>query len=192
MKGRLLGFASEARAILADAQAEFWGLSAEELNWKPGPERWSVAQCLDHLVRIDGAYWPVFEQIEAGAYRPSLARRTIGMPALFGRLVLGAVEPRSPRAYRTSRNAEPAKGDIDVGILQRFERHQHELIRHIEQLDARDAGDVVIPSPVAPIASYTVYDALRILVAHERRHLQQARRVTETAGFPKITPRRSA
>ena len=52
------------------------------------------------------------------------------------------------------------------------------------RLDARAASEVVIASPPLAIVSYSVYDAGRILVAHARRHLQQARRVTETAGFP--------
>ncbi len=25
------------------------GLSNAQLNWKPAPEKWSIAQCLDHL-----------------------------------------------------------------------------------------------------------------------------------------------
>jgi hypothetical protein len=184
VKGRLSAFVPEARAIAADARAQFGGLTPDQLNWKPGPDHWSVAQCLDHLVRIDAAYWPVFQQIEAGTYRTALARRIPGLAGLFGRFVLKAVEPQSAKAYRTAKHVQPAKGDIDVGILSRFERHQQELIDHMEKLDACDADDVVVPSPVFGLASYSVYDALRIIVAHERRHLAQARRVTETPGFP--------
>jgi hypothetical protein len=184
MKGRLSRFVPEARSISSDARAQFGALTPEQLNWKPSADRWSVAQCLDHLVRIDGAYWPVFQQIEAGTYRTSLARRIPGLPGLFGRFVLKAVEPQSPKPYKTAKHVEPAKGDIDVGILTRFERHQQELIGHMEKLDEREAEDVVIPSPVFGLASYSVYDALRIIIAHERRHLAQARRVTETPGFP--------
>ncbi|MGC2767829.1 MAG: DinB family protein [Candidatus Acidiferrum sp.] len=31
-------------------------LSAEELEWKPGPERWSIAEVLDHMLIIERLY----------------------------------------------------------------------------------------------------------------------------------------
>jgi hypothetical protein len=32
------------------------GLSAEVLEWKPGPERWSIAEVLDHMLMIERLY----------------------------------------------------------------------------------------------------------------------------------------
>jgi hypothetical protein len=42
----------------------------------------------------------------------------------------------------------------------------------------------VVTSPLAKLVTYTLGDALRILVTHERRHFEQARRVTQAQGFP--------
>jgi hypothetical protein len=36
---------------------------------------------------------------------------------------------------------------------------------------------IIITSVVSPFVTYTLLDAYRILVAHERRHLEQAERV---------------
>jgi hypothetical protein len=43
---------------------------------------------------------------------------------------------------------------------------------------------IIITSVVSPFVTYTLLDAYRILVAHERRHLEQAERVMRAPGFP--------
>ena len=184
MPTSLRPFIDEARAIAFDASSEFGTLTYEQLNWKPAPERWSVAQCLDHLMVIDSGYFPLFDRIASGSYTPPLWRRLL-FPKAFGSMILKAVEPQAPRAYKTSSAAAPARGDIGADVVERFEAHERTVAEHLEKLDARQASDLIIGSPVLPLASYSVLDAARILVAHARRHLLQARRVTEEAGFPR-------
>ena len=41
-----------------------------------------------------------------------------------------------------------------------------------------------VTSPVSGVATYSLLDAYRIVVAHERKHFEQARRVTQKEGFP--------
>ena len=43
----------DAKQIAADVRASFGGLSAAQLNWKPSAERWSIAQCFDHLLAVN-------------------------------------------------------------------------------------------------------------------------------------------
>lgn len=178
---RLIG---QAEANARDARDRFGALTPAQLDWKPGAERWSVAQCLDHLIRIDASYWPALREIESGTYRTPLARRIPWLPDFWAKMILGAVQPTATRRFRTSKGAEPSASDLGADIVDRFVAHVDEVVRHMRQLDALGAGDAVIGSPVAPLASYRVLDAFRIMVAHQQRHLLQARRVTETDGFP--------
>lgn len=60
---QLLSLATEANELATYAQARFGGLSEGQLNWKPDSERWSIAQCLHHLITTNAAYFPVFEQV---------------------------------------------------------------------------------------------------------------------------------
>ena len=182
--GRLAPFRAELEAIARDARAEFGALNETQLNWKPAPERWSVAQCLEHLILIDGGYAPIVEQIENGTYRTPLAGRIPGLPRLFGKLVLNGVQPEQKRRVSTSKAFVPVQGNIRADIVERFERHIRELAEHVPKLDARNAADVVVPSPIASFITYSLYDAHRIVVAHARRHMLQAKRVTQEPGFP--------
>ena len=184
MTSSLRPFIDEARTIAFDAGSEFGALSAEQLNWKPTPDRWSVAQCLDHLIVIDSGYFAIFDRIAQGGYRPPAWRRLL-FPKAFGSMVLKAVQPEAPRRFKTASAAAPSTGTIGADIVARFEQHQRTIAEHLERLEARGAAPLVIGSPVLPLASYSVLDAARIMVAHARRHMLQARRVTESPGFPR-------
>jgi hypothetical protein len=50
-------------------------------------------------------------------------------------------------------------------------------------LDETSAG-VVMVSPFVRVISYTVLDGWRLVVAHDWRHVEQARRVMQAPGFP--------
>ena len=43
--------------ITAAVQAEFSGLDNTQLNRKPVADKWSIAQCLDHLVVSNDSYF---------------------------------------------------------------------------------------------------------------------------------------
>ena len=62
----------EADAIAADANTLFGHLNAQQINWKPRADQWSVAQCLEHLITINREYYPQFGQIIKGEKKTTL------------------------------------------------------------------------------------------------------------------------
>ena len=185
MNEELPGLIDEARAVAAEAQETFGHLSAEQVNWKPHAGEWSVAQCFEHLIAINSAYFPLIRKIARGEHRPSLRERLPLLPRLFGSMVLKAVQPTAPRKFKTNPAFEPASSAIDGGIIARFRAHQQEVIEHMRMTENVNLRDAVITSPAASVATYSLLDAYKILVAHERRHMAQAGRVMERSGFPR-------
>ena len=51
-------------------------------------------------------------------------------------------------------------------------------------LDEGDAAHAILTSPFSRVVIYSVLDGLRLVVAHDRRHFEQARRVTLLPEFP--------
>jgi len=176
---------SEAGAIAADFERVFGPLSREQLNWKRQADQWSVAQCFEHLIKINTAYFPQFRLIEEGADAPSWRDRAPWLGRFFGSMILRAVQPESQRKFKAAKHVEPSTSAIDEGIIARFTAHQREVIQHMTLTGSRDLSAIVVTSAVAPVAFYSALDAFRILVAHERRHMAQAERVTRADGFPK-------
>jgi len=174
----------EANAIADDAQKSFGQLNAQQLNWRPSANQWSVAQCLEHLIVINSTYFPILEGIERDRYKPSIQQRLPLLPRFFAWMVLKAVSPETKSKFKTAGHVAPSSSTIADDILAKFKAHQQELIRHMKMTEKLDLGNIIITSPVASFATYSMLNAFKIAVTHEHRHLLQAKRVTETAGFP--------
>jgi len=184
MNQELPALIAAANAIAADAERTFGHLDGEQLNWKPRADQWSVAQCFEHLIKINSAYAPQFRLIEQGAYAPTWRAHVPVLARFFGSMILRAVQPGSPRKFKAARHVEPSTGSIDGDIIARFTTHQQEVVEHMTMTGRRDLHTVVVTSAVAPIAFYSALDAFRILAAHEQRHMAQAERVVHADGFP--------
>lgn len=174
----------EAEAIVVDAEQLFGRLNAAQLNWQPRADEWSVGQCLDHLIIINSGYHPQLEQIVNGHKRATLWERLPVLPGFFGRVIIGAVKPEAKRKVQASKNFQPTASHIDPRIVNRFIAHQHDLIKRMHATEPFDPARIIITSPVTKLMAYSLLDAYRIIVAHERRHFAQAQRVMATSGFP--------
>ena len=182
--GELASLIGTLQDVSRTALQRFGPLSAPQLNWKPAPDRWSVAQCLDHLVTTNATYFPAFDAVVAGRHAPTLWQRMPWLPGVFGRLVLKAVHPDSVKAYQAPKVFRPAESQVEAGVVTRFVDQQARLVDVLTRSAGLDLEAIVITSTVSPIVIYSLLDAYRIVVQHERRHLNQAIRVTGTPGFP--------
>jgi hypothetical protein len=183
-KGELGVMLEELDAVGREAREVFGHLSPSQLNWKPSAERWSVGQCFDHLVVTNRCFFPDMERVAAGTYRPSLWARVSPLSGFFGRFILKALDPARGRRTKAPRVFEPARSDVAADVVERFAAHQSELSERMRATAGADLRGLKVTSPVSPVATYSLLDAYRILVAHERKHFEQARRVTQTQGFP--------
>ena len=184
-RDELDALAAQARASSAHVQARFGPLTAAQLNWKPAPDRWSVGQCLEHLVNADGAYFPTFETVRQGRYRKTLWQRMPGLPTFFGRMLLKTIDPANTRKSKAPAIFKPASSEVGPDIIRRFAQQQAALVEHLQAGAGLDLDGTIIPSPVTPIVTYSLFDAFRILVRHAQRHVQQADRVVALDAFPR-------
>ena len=99
--------------------------------------------------------------------------------------LISALAPSNRNRSKASPQAQPASGDLGDSILRRFREHQHELARRVRALPPElDPRRVTVTSPLSRLMTYSLDDALTVLVVHGRRHLAQAERVTAAEGFP--------
>lgn len=55
--------------------AAFSDLNSEQLNWKPDPEIWSIAQNIAHIILLNKSYFQKFEKIKLGTNNIPIATR---------------------------------------------------------------------------------------------------------------------
>ena len=182
--GEIDGLVAELRAVGEEASKLFGRLSPAQLNWKPSAGQWSVGQCFDHLVVTNSCFFPDMRKVAAGEYKSSLWGRVSPLSGFFGRLILKALDPEKGRKTKAPRVFEPARSDVDAGVIARFVQHQSEVADLMRATGGADLRGLQVTSPVSPVATYSLLDAYRIVVAHERKHFEQARRVTQSEGFP--------
>jgi hypothetical protein len=175
----------EAEAIAGDAKILFGHLNPEQLNWKPAADSWSVAQCLDHLISSNLGFYPVFDRILKGEHQKTFLHRMPFMPAFLGKMLIKAVSPDYNRKVKAPSLIQPSTSSIDPQIVERFVTNQRETLAKMKSLKDRDPADLIITSPVASMVVYSLLDAFRLIVAHERRHFAQAQRVMQADRFPR-------
>ena len=172
-------------AIADETLAGFGDLTAPQLNWKPSAEQWSVAQCFDHLMNANAAYFPTFDQILSGDKKNTFWESLPWLPSVWGRLLIKAVSPESKRKLTAPKLIRPSTSSIDGAVIRRFVDQQSEVIRYMKATEGLDIERINVTSPITNLITYSLMDAYRIIVNHEKRHSLQARRVLATAGFPK-------
>ena len=161
----------------------FGTLTIEQLNWKPNPNVWSIGQNLDHLIIINGTYFPVIDAVRAGNYKLPFIAKLGFMVTFLGRTILQSVQPDRRRRMKTFPIWEPTKSDVGPDIWDRFENQQEKLKTLIRSSsDLLDNG-IVISSPANKNIVYKLETAFDIIVAHERRHFEQSK---ETDGIRKV------
>lgn len=182
--GDLSRLVEELGAVTKQARSVFGRLTAAQLNWKPSAGQWSVGQCFDHLITTNRCFFPDIERIAAGEYKSSLWGRVSPLSGLFGRFILRALDPEKGRKTKAPRVFLPATSDVSADVIERFAEHQDELAARVRATAGADLRRTIVTSPVSALATYSLLDAYRIVVAHERKHFEQARRVTREEGFP--------
>lgn len=184
MNAELSNLIGELENITAEAKAKFSGLSSEQLNWKPAAGSWSVGQCFDHLITANRGMAAKIEPVTQGKQKATFFEKLPFLPKLFGGFITRAVAPESPRKIKNPGIFDPAESDISADVIERFLEDQNKIAAVMRAGGNVDPEKIIMTSPVAVFITYSLLDGYRIIVWHEKRHLQQAERVMQTGGFP--------
>jgi hypothetical protein len=184
MSSDLESVVSQADAIANDAQKVFGGLTKEQLNWKPSPERWSVAQCFAHLITSNSGYLPIIDSVLKKQKQSSTWQKLPFLPGIWAKLLIKSLDPKQARKLKAPKKFEPAQSDVSPTIIADFVAQQSKIIEKMRATSHLNLEKIVITSPAANFVAYSLMDAYRIIVVHERRHFQQAQRVTQESAFP--------
>jgi uncharacterized damage-inducible protein DinB len=152
------------------------GLTDEQRDFRPSPDRWSVAQLCDHLSIVEGNILKVLNKVlakaeEAGAPQaPSDAPFAPVSVAEFVELTRG-VKIEAPEAVRPSDSRPVAES---LAALRDSRAALHALRPRLERLDAH-----ALRFPHPAWGPLNLYQWLLFVGAHEARHLAQIEALKE-------------
>jgi hypothetical protein len=171
-------------AVGRDVAALVDGLTDAQLNWRPSEGRWSIAECVAHLTASGNLYlFPLDRVIQRGFDRAMFGGREFH-PGWFGRLLIAQMEPPPRRRMRASKKILPQRVESGTRLVAEFDAMHRGLIDRVRKATSLDLSRVKIRSPIVPLLRMPLGTCFAFLLAHERRHLWQARQVRQEVGFP--------
>ncbi|HEX5134610.1 MAG TPA: DinB family protein [Thermoanaerobaculia bacterium] len=183
LSAELAEYHRQVREILADVEKLLEGISDSRLNWRPSPEKWSIAQCLDHLNSGWGAL-PKLDRAIAGAGERGIRGAGPYRHPLLGKVYLRFTEPPPKIRVSAPRRFRPVAERSISDVVPRFLGLQQEILARIESADGLDLGRIRLSSPISRRFRMSLGQWFAFLAAHERRHLWQAWQVRRHLEFP--------
>lgn len=162
--------------------AEFGELVDSQINWRPGPGKWSIGQCLDHL-RVSGdLYLEAMTSAIAEAPGPPATQYK---PTFVGRLLVANVGPNAWLPVPVPPLFEPGPGPIPRVIVRTVVDQQARIIAAADSAREININATRVTSPVSQSVRINLGDAVRVLVQHGHRHIAQAERLKGQPSFPR-------
>ena len=179
------GFRTQFERLSADADALIAPLSDEQFAWPPAPESWSVAECIEHLNATARQYLPMLDEGVSDAIRRGLYSPGPYSYNWVGRLMVYLVEPTTRLRGKAPEAFQPASGRPRHDVMAAFRAYQVQYVDRLRQANGLDLARARVSSPVARWIRMPLGSGFAMMIAHERRHLAQVRRVLSAEGFPR-------
>lgn len=171
-RDRILQHLAQSREMLLDVIAD---VSAEQRNFRPGPDRWSVRDCVEHITVVENN---ILRAIHRNLEKPAGDK-----PDTQGKdqLILDNVGPRKGRV-------KGPEAVMPNGRWPDFEELRREFLAARERTIAFAAESAAnlracaFPHPF--LGPLDCYQWLLFLAAHSERHARQIEEVKADPAFP--------
>ena len=162
--------------IIAQAKS-YESLELQELNWKQGPDRWSILECLEHL-SLYGDFYLV--EIEQRIMNSETTPYSYFNSGLMGNYFANSMLPKNGkiRKMKTFKDKDPANSNLPLTTLDRFLKQQQRMIELLELARKVDLNKVKT-SITIPVIKLKLGDTFRFVIYHNQRHLLQAANVRD-------------
>jgi hypothetical protein len=158
------------------------GLSPAQWNFKPAPDRWSVAECSEHIALSEGfIFGLVSERIMKAPANPEKRDAAKGKDELILKIMQDrthkatAPEPIDPLKHGVMPPEESVKLFLDGRA------HAIDYVKTTQD----DLRDHLFDHPVPAIGTLDGYQWIMLISGHTRRHTLQILEVKADPNFPK-------
>jgi hypothetical protein len=155
-----------------------------KLVYQLGKEKWSVIQILEHMNAYGRYYLPAI----AKAIEEDYGQRNAWFePGFWGNYFTKSMKPTNVHEVKNKMKAMkaytfPNSLNIDA-VLKEFIDQQHILLGLLEKAKEKNLNTIRIPITLTSLIQLKLGDVFRFLVAHEQRHMIQARNTLKAVGI---------
>ena len=159
-------------------------LRDDQFTWQPAPGVWSIAHTVDHLNASARHYLPVLDEGISEAIRRGVYGEGPFRYAWLGRVLVYATEPPPRVRFKAQQKVQPPVGRSRHEVMAAIRAYQVQFVDRLRQANGLDLARARVGSPVYTWLRVSLGSGFALMAAHERRHLWQARRITELPAFP--------
>lgn len=166
------------------AAEHFQSIDPVKLNQPPAEGSWTVLQALEHLNMYNRYYLPVIEKkvaIVPKEWNSWFVPGTLG--DYFTRMMLPSNVAEVKNKMKTPKGYRPELVLNADQVLHEFIAHQHKLLKLLETARKRNMNELKIPTSLTKLLKLKLGDTFRFLIAHEQRHMVQARNALKALGI---------
>lgn len=161
------------------------GSDKGKLIYQIDKKQWSIVQILEHLNAYGRYYLPLIEkELTSGTSRAKDAWFTSGY---WGEMFVKKMKPTN--VYQVKNKMKTSKAfsfpnnlNVDTVLTEYLEQKQ-KLLQLLELSKSADLDGVRIPITSSKFIRLKLGDVLRFLIAHEQRHMIQARNTLKGTGI---------
>lgn len=154
------------------------GLSEEQWSWKPAPDRWSVGECAEHIVKSEAALLASAEEALAKPPDPAWQEKTKGKSDFIQNVM-----PNRTRRAVAPQEIRPTEGMSHDEVLAEHERIRTR-VRAVLADEDREFKNHLLTHPFPVFGDLNAYDWLIYVPLHTIRHSKQIAEVQQTEGYP--------
>lgn len=162
----------------------FCRLSDEQLNQRPAPGKWSIAEIIEHLNITHGLYLTAINKVMDNA---PINNKDVFNSGVLGNWFYDIIMPRPDGTVFKLKAPKKLHSKVKQlngqQVLQKFQQQLDEF-EHIIELSAYvDLQKVKVSLSFTKLVKLRLGDILRFIAAHSERHLLQAQRAMGQLSF---------
>ena len=164
---------ADVREILLQCSA-LQAKPASLLQQQPQPDKWSVAQVLEHLNFYSRFYITAIEQkLHLNQSGPNKDFTPGWLGNYFTKLMKPTAEKTIASKMKAPANAVPSAQPDATEVLTEFISHQHHLLNLLQIARTANLEYNRIPTSLTKFIKLKLGDTFRFFIAHEQRHFLQ-------------------
>ena len=180
----------QTEGFLDKAVAEWQMLSSVKLLYQSSPEKWSAAQCLEHLNSYGDYYLPAIENAILKAKQKNSTASNEFVPGWFGNyfteLMLPKEDGKKIKKMKAMKAYSPIN-DLDASaVISKFIDQQEKMLLLLEEARKVDLGKIHVPVSIAKWLKLKLGDTFLFVIAHNYRHVLQAQKALECSGIKTV------
>lgn len=173
---------SDVKQIIAAAE-HLQTADPVKLSYSHAEGQWSVAQVLEHLNAYNRHYLPL---IEKSMVHISKDTNAWFVPGFWGNYFTKMMMPKNvfdiKNKMKTAKTYSPDKSVNVEAVFKEFFQHQNKILQLLDVAKRRNLNNIHIPITISKLIRLKLGDMFRFLIAHEQRHMIQARNAIKAVG----------